>query len=112
MEDKAIIVFCTFPTMDEAKSIAPVLVEKRLSACCTIFPPVLSIYTWESKIETNQEVLMMIKTSHKCYDPLEKQIKMLHSYSVPEIISVDINQGSKAYLDWIYDSTQNKLEYE
>ena len=107
MEEKAIIVFCTFPNIDEAKSIAPVLVENKLAACCTIFPPVRSYYTWESKIEENLEVLVMIKTSNKCYDPLEKQIKMLHSYSVPEIISVDINQGSKAYLDWIFDSTQN-----
>ena len=107
MDDKAIIVFCTFPNLDEAKSIAPVLVEKKLAACCTILPPVISFYTWESKIEENQEVLVMIKTSHKCYDPLEKQIKMLHSYSVPEIISVDIDQGSKAYLDWIFESTKN-----
>jgi len=106
MEDKGIIVFCTFPSEEEAKNIAPVLVEKKLAACCTILPPVTSIYTWESKLEENQEILMMIKTSHKCYDQLEKQIKMLHSYSVPEIIGVNIEQGSKAYLDWVFDSTQ------
>lgn len=106
MEDRAIIVFCTFPDLEEAKSIAPVLVEKKLAVCCTILPAVTSFYTWESKLEENQEILMMIKTCHKCYDQLEKQIKMLHSYSVPEIISVNINQGSKAYLDWIFESTK------
>ena len=107
MEDKGIIVFCTFPTEEDAKNIALVLVENKLAACCTILPPVTSIYTWESKLEESREILMMIKTSNKCYDQLEKQIKMLHSYSVPEIIGVEIKKGSKAYLDWILDSTQN-----
>jgi periplasmic divalent cation tolerance protein len=106
MEESGIIVFCTFPNLEEAKSIAPDLVEKKLAACCTILPQVTSFYSWESKIEENQEILMMIKTSRKCYDQLEKQIKMMHSYSVPEIISVDINQGSKAYFDWIFESTK------
>ncbi len=106
MDDKAIIVFCTFPDLEEAKSIVPVLIDNKLAACCTILPAVTSYYMWESNLEESQEILMMIKTSHKCYDQLEKQIKMLHSYSVPEIISVDINQGSKAYLDWIFESTK------
>ncbi|MCK5034035.1 MAG: divalent-cation tolerance protein CutA [Calditrichia bacterium] len=105
MGESGIIVFCTFPNIDEAKSIAPILVKKKLAACCSILPQVTSYYMWDSKLEESQEILMMIKTSHKCYDKLEKQIKMLHSYSVPEIISVDINQGSKAYLDWINEST-------
>ena len=105
MEEKGIIVFCTFPNLDEAKSIAITLVEKKLAACCTILPKVTSYYYWDSKLEESQEILIMIKTSHKCYDQLEKQIKMLHSYSVPEIISVNINQGSKAYLDWLIEST-------
>jgi len=105
MEGSGIIVFCTFPNLDEAKSIALILVEKKLAACCSILPQVTSYYVWDSKLEESQEILMIIKTSHKCYDQLEKQIKMLHSYSVPEIISVKINQGSKAYLDWIFEST-------
>lgn len=105
MEDKGIIVFCTFPNVEEAKSIASILVEKKLAACCTILPDVKSIYRWESKIEENKEILMMIKSNSKCYDQMEKQIKMLHSYTVPEIISVNIEQGSKAYLEWIYEST-------
>ena len=51
MEDKAIIVFCTFPDVAEAKNIAPILVEKKLAACCSILPAITSFYTWESKIE-------------------------------------------------------------
>jgi periplasmic divalent cation tolerance protein len=107
MEESGSIVFCTFPNLEEAKSIASILVEKKLAACCTLLPKVTSYYIWDSKLEENQEILMIIKTSLKCYDQLEKQIKMLHSYSVPEIICININQGSEAYLDWIYESTNN-----
>lgn len=106
MDESAIIVFCTFPNIEEAKSIAPHLVKEKLASCCTLFPKVISYYTWESKVEENQEILMMVKTSKRCYDQLEKQIKMMHSYSVPEIISVDIDQASGAYLDWIFKSTK------
>lgn len=105
MQESGIIVFCTFPDLEEAKSIAAGLVEKKLAACCSLLPRVTSFYIWESKLEESREILMLIKTSQKCYDKLEKQIKMLHSYSVPEIISVEINRGSKAYLDWIFEST-------
>lgn len=108
MEQKGIIVFCTFPTPNEAKKIAKVLVEKKIAACCSIFPQVTSIYNWQSDVEENEETLMMIKTANKCYEQLEKEIKMLHSYSVPEIISVKIEKGSKAYLDWIFDNTKKQ----
>ena len=106
MEDCGIIVFCTFSSNEEAKKIAPVLVTKKLAACCTILPRVTSYYSWESKLEENEETLMIIKTSLKNYEQLEKQIKMLHSYSVPEILSVKIEKGSKAYLDWLFDNTK------
>lgn len=106
MEDCGIIVFCTFSSIEEAKNIATDLVKRKLAACCTILPKVTSIYSWESKLEENEETMMMIKTSQKNYEQLEKQIKMLHSYSVPEIISVKIEKGSKAYMDWLFENTR------
>jgi periplasmic divalent cation tolerance protein len=107
MEDTGIIIFCTFPNKEEAGKIAKVLVEKKLAACCTVFPEVTSFYTWKSKIEENNEIMLMIKTAKHCYEKLEKQIKMMHSYSVPEIISVNIQKGSKAYMDWIFESIKS-----
>jgi len=37
---------------------------------------------------------------------LEKKVKSLHSYSVPEIISLPITEGSPAYLNWIKENTE------
>ena len=105
MKEHALLVFCTIPNIDEAKSIARLLLNKKLAACCNIVPGLLSIYRWEGSIEETHEVLMLIKTSAKKYEQLEKEIKMVHSYSVPEIIGTEIVEASQAYLDWILQNT-------
>jgi periplasmic divalent cation tolerance protein len=104
MKENVLLVFCTSPDFNEAKSISHILVEKKLAACCNIIPNVSSIYQWQGKIEESQEALMLIKTTQKKYDQLEKEIKMMHSYSVPEIIAANIETGSRAYIDWIMES--------
>ena len=104
MEDKLIIVHCTVPSRDEALKIARTLVDKKMAACCSLVPQVTSVYQWENKTELSEEVLLIIKTSSRVYEHLEKEIKMIHSYSVPEIIAVDIAQASSAYGDWVKQS--------
>ena len=37
MGESSIIVFCTFPNIDEAKSIAPILVKKNLRLVAAFF---------------------------------------------------------------------------
>lgn len=37
-------------------------VSKKLAACVNIIPGLTSVYEWEGKINTDDEVLMMIKT--------------------------------------------------
>ena len=106
MKEMFIIVFCTVSTLEEAKKISYRLIEKQLAACCSISANFTSIYQWQNKIEESNEVLIIIKTSKKNYENLEKEIKMLHSYTVPEIIAVKIDNGSRAYLDWIKESTE------
>ena len=84
--------------------IARILVEKKMAACCTLVPDVTSVYQWENNIEESNEVLLLIKSSSRLYEHLEKEIKMMHSYSVPEIIATNITQASSAYSDWVKQS--------
>ena len=104
MKESILLVFSTTPGEDEAKKIALTLVEKKLAACCNIVNRVHSIYRWKDKVEEADEFLLLIKTTQKNYDQLEKEIKMIHSYSVPEIIATKIESGSTAYIDWIVES--------
>jgi hypothetical protein len=47
----------------------------------------------------------MIKTRKSLVPMISKVIKQNHPYEVPEIISFDISDGSKEYIDWIMRST-------
>lgn len=104
-DHKAIIVFITTGTTDEARKIGKHLVEEGLAACCTIIQPVESIFKWKDAIHVEQETLMVSKTREELFSALEKRVKQLHSYEVPEIIAIPITQGAKSYLDWIVKET-------
>lgn len=100
-----VLVLVTCGSAKEAKKIAEVLVRGRLAACVNFLTsPVQSIYRWEGKVETAKEYLLLIKTSRRRLAALEKEIRRLHSYAVPEIIALPIVAGSKPYLKWLLES--------
>ena len=100
-----IIVFVTCGSEEEAEKIANSLVDERLAACVNIISPIRSIYRWEGKIWDEKEWLLIIKTQKRRFAELEKKVKSLHSYSVPEIIALPIAEGSTAYLKWLEEMT-------
>jgi periplasmic divalent cation tolerance protein len=101
-----IIVLVTCGSEEEALKIANALVESRLAACVNLVAPIRSIYRWEGRIWDEKEWLLIIKTQKNRFEELEKKIKSLHSYSVPEIVSVPIVEGSSSYLNWISENTK------
>ena len=101
-----IIVLVTCGSEEEALKIANALVESRLAACVNLVAPIRSIYRWEERIWDEKEWLLIIKTQKNRFEDLEKKIKSLHSYSVPEIVSVPIVEGSSSYLNWISENTK------
>ncbi|ACI20978.1 MULTISPECIES: divalent-cation tolerance protein CutA [Thermodesulfovibrio] len=101
-----IVVLITAPNEDEAVKISKILVEEKLAACVNILKDIRSIYFWQGKIEDEQEVLMIVKTKSELFEELEKKVKSLHSYTVPEIIGIKIKKGSESYLNWISEVTK------
>ena len=101
-----IVVFVTCGSEEEALKIANALVEAHLAACVNLIAPIRSIYRWEGKIWDEKEWLLIIKTQKQRFEALEKKVRSLHSYSVPEIISLPITEGSSAYLNWIKENTE------
>lgn len=100
-----IVVFITSSDENEAARIAKTLVESRLAGCVNIVKNIRSIYSWQGKVEDEQEVLMVLKTQRNLFDPLVKKVKELHSYTVPEIIALPIIEGSEDYLKWLREVT-------
>ena len=85
----------------EAEKIARKAVEKELAVCVNIVPKVRSSYRWQGEVEEASEVLMLFKTTHKAWPKLKKRIRKWHSYDVPEILKLSIEEGDEEYLKWI-----------
>ncbi len=105
MTDKR-IVLTTCGSEEEAERIARYLVENLLAACVNVIPQIKSTYRWQNKVESAQEWLLVVKTTTKNFDSVRDAIRGLHSYELPECISIPIDDGSVAYLQWIGDSVE------
>ncbi len=103
MTDKC-IVLTTCALQEEADKIGRHLVENRLAACVNIIPQIKSIYRWQGNVETAQEWLLLVKTTAERFEPVREAIRALHSYELPECVSIAIEKGSAAYLQWIDDN--------
>lgn len=102
----SIVILCTTNSQESALNIAQTLVKNKLCACVNIIPKVYSVYSWKDKIETDEEYLMLIKTKKDLFEKVNNKIQEIHPYEVPEVISLDITEGSKSYLDWIVSNVK------
>ena len=105
-EAKPILILSTCPDSATAKQIAKELVAGKCVACVNIVPGLSSCFRWRDKVEFEDELLLLIKTVSGHYPAVEKTIKTLHPYELPEIIAISIEAGLVDYLHWIEDSTQ------
>jgi periplasmic divalent cation tolerance protein len=104
MTDKK-IVLTTAGSIDEARRIAEALVDRKLAACVNIVPKVVSIYRWKEKVEQTEEWMLLIKTTAQ-FERVRDAILEMHSYELPECISIAMEDGSPAYLTWLSDSVE------
>ena len=101
-----LLVLTTCPGSITAKQIAQDLIANDVAACVNVIPGLTSYFKWSNKVDTDDELLLLIKTTSDCYPKVEKRIKSLHPYELPEIIAVSIVDGLEEYLRWIEDSTK------
>jgi len=101
-----VFVFVTCCSPEEAETIGNLLVAKRLAACVNVIPEIKSIFFWEKKISKEKEVLLIAKTRKELFNSVEREVKRVHSYDLPEIIALPVLTGSKEYLEWIAQETQ------
>jgi len=102
MPDKPIIIVLTHvPDQNCAKQMAEALVKAKLAACVNIGGAVESVYEWQGKIESQTEFPLHIKTTKACYAKVESLILALHPYELPDIVTLNIDGGTNAYLQWV-----------
>lgn len=103
-DQTTLIVFCTCPDDATAARLSARLVGEQLAACVNTIPGVRSTYLWEGAVQTDQEHLLVIKTSAATYPALETLIRNAHPYELPEILAVEAALGLPDYLQWVQDS--------
>ncbi len=95
------IALVTVPNRETAERLAHACLTQHLVACANIIPGVESMYWWKGKIESDQELLILFKTSTQNLASLKSLILQEHPYDVPEFIHIPIQGGSSDYLGWI-----------
>jgi periplasmic divalent cation tolerance protein len=96
-----VVILVTASSLEEARKITAVLLDKRKAACVNILPQVHSSFWWQGKIDKAEESLLVIKTTASATQAVIELVKANHSYTVPEIIALPIVGGNPDYLDWI-----------
>lgn len=97
--------YVTCASREEAERIGRALVEARLAACANFFGPATAIYRWQGQIETAQETILILKTRADLVEPLIAAVKERHSYTVPCVIALPIQEGNPDYLAWLAAET-------
>ena len=99
-----IVVLTTVPLDERGRALARALVDERLAACVSALPPMTSIYRWQGKVTEDNEQQLVIKTMHSQLPALERRLRELHPYEVPELLVLEVDQGSEPYLQWIREN--------
>ena len=99
-QHKIIVVLSTCPA-DSAAPIAHTLVSEGLAACVNQVPGVTSTYQWQGQIQSDQEVLLVIKTAADRFEALKTRILALHPYELPEVIALPVCGAFERYAEWV-----------
>ena len=101
---KPVLVLVTAPDAEVARRLARLALEARLIACANLVPQLESHYWWQDRIESGQEVLMLLKTTRPCLRALQALVLANHPYDTAEFVVLPLDGGSPRYLDWIVAS--------
>ncbi len=105
----ALLVLVTAGDEEVAESIASALVDERLAACVNIVRNVRSVYRWKGNVEKDDELLLLIKTTQDRFEYLKRKVLELHTYDVPEVIALSIDEGHAPYLEWLFAESRENL---
>ena len=101
------VILVTCGTLREARRIARAVVEAKFAACVNVMPnAVESIYRWKGKVEVAREYLLVMKSTAKRWPELERMVRSMHSYDVPEFLVLPVVSGSREYLGWLAESVK------
>lgn len=100
------VVFTTAPSKEVALALARSMVDRRIAACVNVLP-CTSVYRWEGEVKEDGEQLLVIKTRRTYIDDIRDLLAAEHPYDLPELISMEVEDGSSGYLSWLRSETEH-----
>lgn len=92
------IILTTCASEEVAKAIAEALVGQSLAACVTVISNANTFYAYEGMTRWDEEFQLLIYTTVERFDSVAQAIQRIHTYDIPEILLVKVDQGSEASL--------------
>jgi len=96
-----VMVYTTAPDMATARDIGQALVLGKIAACVNILPGMVSMYRWQGAINTDDEVVLIIKTRRSLSQRVVQDVIARHPYDVPSVMVLDVSSGNPELLSWI-----------
>ena len=98
-------VYLTAPP-ESADELAAGLVRERLAACVNRVP-CQSTYWWDDEIQTDDEVILLAKTTADRFPDLVAYVEREHPHDVPCIERFDAAAVLPAFADWVVAETES-----
>lgn len=96
------VILTSINSTEKAQEITEYLLKAKAAACVQLIKNVTSSYWWRGNIETETEIVMLIKTNGKNLKRAMNIIKNNHPYEVPEIVSCNLEILEKTYRQWLH----------
>jgi periplasmic divalent cation tolerance protein len=105
-KESYVMVIIATSNQEEAEKIGKTLVEEKLAASANIIPSIKSFFFWKGEFHNISESIILLNTRSVLFAEIQKRVRELHSYELPEVIAIPILVGSSDFLAWIKENTQ------
>ncbi len=102
------VILTSVGTEQQAVEISEELIARRLATCVNIVPCLRSIYRWKGKVCEDTEYLLLVKTPRRLFEPVAAAIREFHSYELPEILSLQVDQAESTFHEWILQMVERR----
>lgn len=95
------LIYCPFPDRKSAREIANTLLDEKLVACANILGSVESLFIWEGKRDSAEEVGVLFKTHAEVLDKAVERLGVLHPYDTPAVMGWRCDAAPEVTKAWL-----------
>ena len=97
------LLFLSCENIIEADKISYKLLSEKLIVCAKKIP-INSSYLWKNKIESDDEILLIMDSIEENFEKIDKQVKKIHSYKTYNLVMTKVNKINNKSLKWLQNS--------